>query len=56
MASLLLIAALVPALAGFDHRGWSLAWAGAAAALVVYRHRGNIGRLVRGEERKVTAS
>ncbi len=55
LASLLVMLALVPALAAFGHRGWSLAWAGLAAALIVYRHRGNIARLLRGEERKVTA-
>ena len=34
-------------------RGWALAWLSAAVALVMYRHRGNIVRLLRGAERKV---
>jgi len=34
-------------------RGWALVWLSTALALVMYRHRGNIVRLVRGAERKV---
>ena len=34
-------------------RGWALVWLSAAVALVMYRHRGNIVRLLRGAERKV---
>ncbi len=34
-------------------RGWALVWLAAAVVLVMYRHRGNIARLVRGSERKV---
>lgn len=34
-------------------RGWGLVWLMAAVALLLYRHRGNISRLVRGSERKV---
>lgn len=34
-------------------RGWALVWLGVAVVLVMYRHRGNIARLVRGAERKV---
>jgi len=34
-------------------RGWSLVWLTAAVALVMYRHRGNIARLLGGAERKV---
>lgn len=34
-------------------RGWALIWLGTAVVLVMYRHRGNIARLVRGAERKV---
>ncbi len=33
--------------------GWSLVWLAATVLLVLYRHRGNIVRLVRGAERKV---
>lgn len=38
------------------HTGWDLAWAVAAAALILYRHRGNLARLVRGEERSVQSA
>ena len=34
-------------------RGWALVWLLVALALVMYRHRGNIVRLIRGAERKV---
>ncbi len=34
-------------------RGWSLVWLGVTVVLVMYRHRGNIARLIRGAERKV---
>jgi glycerol-3-phosphate acyltransferase PlsY len=50
VASLALAAALVPALAVAGRRGWSLGLSGAAAALIVWRHRGNVARLVRGSE------
>jgi len=53
LASLLLAAALVPGLLAAGQRGWSLVWAGAAALLVVYRHRGNITRLVSGSEHTI---
>ncbi len=56
IASLVIMALLVPGLAVFGHRGWSLAWAAATAVLIVSRHKGNIGRMIRGEERKVQAS
>lgn len=36
-----------------DVRGWALVWLMAAVVLVMYRHRGNIVRLLRGGERKV---
>jgi len=50
VASLALAAALVPALAVAGRRGWSLGLSGAAAALIVWRHRANMARLVRGSE------
>lgn len=44
----------VPLAAWLDGvRGRPLAWLSAAVALVMYRHRGNIVRLLRGAERKV---
>ena len=36
-----------------DLRGWALVWLLATILLVMYRHRGNIARLLRGAERKV---
>jgi glycerol-3-phosphate acyltransferase PlsY len=53
VASVLVAVGLIPGLAAFGHRGWSLVWAGAAAALVVIRHHANITRLVRGEEHTI---
>ncbi|HLE39391.1 MAG TPA: glycerol-3-phosphate 1-O-acyltransferase PlsY [Acidimicrobiia bacterium] len=55
VASIVVAAALVPGVYGFGHRGWSLIWSGAAALLVVVRHRGNIRRLVVGAERRIEA-
>jgi glycerol-3-phosphate acyltransferase PlsY len=52
-ASILLALAVVPALYGFGHRGWALTWAGAAAALVLVRHRANIRRLLGGSEHRI---
>jgi glycerol-3-phosphate acyltransferase PlsY len=53
LASLLMAVALVPALAIAGRRGWSLIWVGAMALLVVWRHRGNIARLVEGSEHTI---
>jgi glycerol-3-phosphate acyltransferase PlsY len=53
VASLLLLVAYVPSLAVLGHRGWSLAWAGCVALLVLVRHRANIRRLVSGSEHTV---
>jgi glycerol-3-phosphate acyltransferase PlsY len=53
VASLLLAIALVPALAIAGRRGWPLGWTAAAVVLVLYRHRGNIVRLVAGSEHSI---
>ncbi len=53
VASLLVALVLVPALAFFGHRGWSLGWAAAMAVLVVTRHHQNIRRLLAGRERPI---
>lgn len=53
LGSLLAALGLVPALAAFGHRGWSLGLAGATAALIVARHLPNIRRLVRGSEHAI---
>lgn len=53
VASLIVVAAFVPALALAGHRGWSLVWAGAVVLLIVIRHGGNIRRLLAGSEHRV---
>ncbi len=50
VASLVTLALLVPVLAAFGYRRWSLVWSAAATVLVVARHHGNIKRLLRGAE------
>jgi glycerol-3-phosphate acyltransferase PlsY len=50
VASLTVSVLTLPALAVACHRGWSLVWAGLTMVLVVFQHRSNIARLVRGEE------
>ena len=55
IASLVTMVLLVPAVALVDNREWSIVWTAATAVLIVYRHKGNIARMLRGEERKVTA-
>lgn len=54
VASLTVAVAAVPALAVAGHRGWALVWTGLMMVLVVFQHRANIGRLVRGEEHALT--
>lgn len=53
VASLTLAVLYVPGLVLFEHRAWSLIWAGAAALLIVIRHWGNIWRLVSGSEHTI---
>jgi glycerol-3-phosphate acyltransferase PlsY len=53
LGSLLAALGLVPALALFGHRGWSLGLAGAAVALIVWRHLPNIRRLLAGREHTI---
>ncbi len=44
----------VPLAVWFDGvRGWALVWLAVAVLFVMFRHRGNIARLVSGSERKV---
>jgi acyl phosphate:glycerol-3-phosphate acyltransferase len=54
VASLTVAVLATPALAVAGHRGWSLVWVGLTMALVVFQHRSNIARLVRGEEHVLT--
>lgn len=53
LGSLIAALGLVPALALFGHRGWSLGLAGAAVALIVVRHVPNIRRLLKGGEHTI---
>lgn len=53
LGSLVAALGLVPALALFGHRGWSLGLAGAAVALIVLRHLPNIRRLAKGRENTI---
>jgi glycerol-3-phosphate acyltransferase PlsY len=53
LGSLIGALGLVPTLAAFGVRGWSLGLAGAAVALVVVRHLPNIRRLLRGSEHAI---
>ena len=53
LGSLVAALGLVPALAVFDHRGWSLGLAGAAVALIAWRHVPNIRRLLAGREHTI---
>ncbi len=55
LASLAAIITMPFAALLIGHTGWSFGWALATAALILYRHRGNLIRLVRGEERRVSA-
>lgn len=56
VASLLLATAMVPSLAAAGRRGWSLIWAAGAALLILYRHSGNISRLLTGSEHTIEES
>lgn len=51
VASLTVAILAVPAVAVAGHDGWALVWTVLMVTLIVARHRGNIERLVRGEER-----
>ncbi|MBM3695338.1 MAG: glycerol-3-phosphate 1-O-acyltransferase PlsY [Actinobacteria bacterium] len=53
LGSLVAALGLVPTLALLGHRGWSLGLAGAAVALIAYRHLPNIRRLLQGREHTI---
>jgi glycerol-3-phosphate acyltransferase PlsY len=54
LGSLIAAVGLVPVLAAFGHRGWSLGLAAAAVALIVIRHIPNIRRLLGGREHTIS--
>lgn len=53
MASLVAVAGALPLAYAFGAGGWSLVWLGATLALIAWRHRPNIQRLLSGSEEKV---
>ena len=53
IASMLIVVLAVPLLIWQGVSGQSLIWAGAIILLVIWRHRGNIGRMIKGREEKV---
>ena len=54
IGSLLLVVITIPLLIWAGVSGAALIWAGLIILLIVWRHRGNIGRMIRGREEKVT--
>lgn len=53
LGSLTMAALAIPAVVVAGARGWALGWWVATIALIVWRHRGNIARLLGGSENKV---
>jgi glycerol-3-phosphate acyltransferase PlsY len=53
IASLIVVAASVPLLIWQGVRGWPLVWFGVMLGLVIYRHRGNISRIMKRREPSV---
>lgn len=56
IGSLLVIALALPALWWRDASGWTLVFVAVTLGLIVYRHKGNISRLLAGREKKVVAT
>jgi acyl phosphate:glycerol-3-phosphate acyltransferase len=54
VASILVVGAAVPLALWQGVRSWGLVWLAAMLLLVVWRHKDNIARMVRGSEQKVT--
>lgn len=54
LGSLLVVVLTLPLLAVLGSRPWQLAWVGAALLLIVFRHKGNIKRLLKRTEESVT--
>ncbi len=53
VGSLVSVLSSVPLAAVSGVRGWALVWVGMIVVLIIYRHRSNITRLLRGSEHKV---
>jgi len=54
IASMVLMVITLPLLIWQDVPPESLVWAGAIMLLVIWRHKGNIGRMIKGREEKVS--
>lgn len=54
IGSLVLVVITIPLLIWSGVTGAALIWAALIILLIVWRHRGNIGRMIRGREEKVT--
>lgn len=54
IGSLVLVVITIPLLVWSGVTGAALIWAALIILLIVWRHRGNIGRMIRGREEKVT--
>ncbi len=54
IASLGAMALYVPIFVLAGHRGWAILWAGLTAALVIWRHKDNIRRILTRAENRVT--
>lgn len=55
IGSLILTVATIPLAIWRGVEGWGLLWLALMILLVLWRHRGNIGRMIRGSEQKVPA-
>lgn len=56
VASLIAMGVYVPAFLLGGERGWTLVFAAASALLVIYRHKGNIQRIIAGSENRMDAA
>ena len=56
LGSLLVITLALPALWWRNASGWTLLFVAVTLGLIVYRHKGNISRLLAGREKKVVAT
>jgi len=55
IGSLMVVVLVLPGLWWTGVTGWPLVWVAAMMTLVVYRHKGNIQRMLKGGERKVVS-
>ncbi len=55
IGSLVLVVITIPLLLWQGISGWAVLWLGLTIGLIVWRHKGNIQRMVKGSEEKVPA-